>query len=165
MATNKFSKVAFPLFGLLDKPYEVNITFDKNQIKRLATSSLETIDDKNLKGDYFARLLQLKKRNNFNVTCRNIQDCITAKVRWGVDKNAIIHDLSRLETVKAKTVKIKKVKENLIWFEQIAYPFKINTKEYLFFEDVIYGRLLFINNEWYIKEFGMEPNLKNYERI
>ena len=35
----------------------------------------------------------------------------------------------------------------------------------VFFEDVIYGRLLFINNEWYIKEFGMEPNLKNYERI
>ena len=167
MPTNKFSKITFPFFGLLKKPYEINITFDKIQIRRLISSPLETLDDKNLEGDFFARLFQLEKRNDFSVTCKDIQECLNSKVKWGLDKNAIIHDLSKLETIPAKTVKIKYVKENLIWFYNISYPFKIHTNQDLSFDDkdVIYGRLLFINNEWYLKEFSMSPNPKNYERV
>ena len=35
----------------------------------------------------------------------------------------------------------------------------------LFIEDVFYARIVYINNEWYLKEFLMEPKSKNYERI
>ena len=95
MITNKFSRISFPFFGLLKVPYEINITFNKIQIKRKRFSQLETIDDKSLAGDYFARLMQLDKRGDFNVTCKNVQDCLVSKVVWGLDKNAIIHDLRK----------------------------------------------------------------------
>ena len=165
MTINKFSKIAFPFFGLLVKPYEVNITFDKIQIRRKRFSQLETLDDKALAGDYFARLMQLDKRGDFNVTCKNIQDCLVSKVVWGLDKNAIIHDLTKRNTFKAANRKILKVKNNLVWLEKIAYPFKVNTDQTLHIDDILYGRVIYINNEWFLKEFTMEPKTRNYERF
>ena len=61
--------------------------------------------------------------------------------------------------------KIKKVKDNFVWLDKVAYPFKINTKEVLFIDEILYARIIYINNEWYLKEFLMEPNNKNYERL
>ena len=165
MTTNKFSRISFPFFGLLKVPYEINITFDKIQIRRKRFSQLETIDDKSLAGDYFARLLQLDKRGDFNVTCKNIQDCLVSKVVWGLDKNAIIHDLTKKNTFKAENRKIQKVKDNLVWLDKISYPFKVNTDQVLFIEDVLYGRVVYVNNEWFLKEFIMEPVSRNYERL
>ncbi len=165
MTINKFSKIAFPFFGLLVKPYEVNITFDKIQIRRKRFSQLETLDDKALAGDYFARLMQLDKRGDFNVTCKNIQDCLVSKVVWGLDKNAIIHDLTKRNTFKAANRKILKVKNNLVWLDKIAYPFKVNTDQTLHIDDILYGRVIYINNEWFLKEFTMEPKTRNYERF
>ena len=165
MTTNKFSKIAFPFFGFKKKPYEINITFDKIEIKRHANSHFETVDHKYWLGDYFTRLIQIQPRVNFDVTCKNIQECITTKVTWGLDKNAIIHDLSQKFTFLARTVKIKKVKDNFVWLDKVSYPFKINTKEVLFIDEILYARIIYINNEWYLKEFLMEPNNKNYERL
>ena len=102
MSINKFSNISFPFFSLLQKPYEVNITFNKIQIRRKRFSQLETLDDKGLAGDYFARLMQLDKRGDFNVTCKNIQDCLISKVVWGLDKNAVIHDLTKKNTFPAE---------------------------------------------------------------
>jgi len=163
--TNKFSRIAFPFFGLLAKPYEVNITFNKIQIRRKRFSQLETLDDKALAGDYFARLMQLDKRGDFNVTCKNIQDCLVSKVVWGLDKNAIIHDLSKKQTFQAENRKVKRVIDNLVWLEKIAYPFKVNTDQTLHIDDILYGRVIYINNEWFLKEFIMEPKTRNYERF
>ena len=165
MTINKFSKISFPFFGLLAKPYEVNITFNKIQIRRKRFSQLETLDDKALAGDYFARLMQLDKRGDFNVTCKNIQECLTSKVIWGLDKNAIIHDLSKKQTFQAENRKVKRVNDNLVWLDKIAYPFKVNTDQVLFIEDVLYGRVVYVNNEWFLKEFIMEPVSRNYERL
>ena len=58
MTTNKFSKIAFPFFCFKKKPYEINITFDKIEIKKHLNSHFETVDNKNFIGDYFSRLLQ-----------------------------------------------------------------------------------------------------------
>lgn len=165
MIINKFSRISFPFFGLLSKPYEVSITFSKIQIRRKRFSQLETLDDKALAGDYFARLLQLDKRGDFNVTCKNIQDCLVSKVIWGLDKNAIIHDLTKKNTFPAENRKIRKVRDNLVWLDKIAYPFKVNTDQVLFINDVLYGRVVYVNNEWFLKEFIMEPILRNYERL
>lgn len=165
MITNKFSRISFPFFGLLKVPYEINITFNKIQIKRKRFSQLETIDDKSLAGDYFARLMQLDKRGDFNVTCKNVQDCLVSKVVWGLDKNAIIHDLRKKNTFLAENRKIQRVKDNLVWLDKIAYPFKVNTDQVLFIEDVLYGRVIYVNNEWFLKEFITEPVNRNYERL
>ena len=165
MSTNKFSRIAFPFFGLLVKPYEISITFNKIQIRRKRFSQFETLDDKKLKGDYFARLMQLNKRGNFNITCKNVQECLISKVVWGLDKNAIIHDLTMKNTFPAENKKIIKIKDNLVWLEKIAYPFKINTNQVLVIDDILYGRVIYINNEWFLKEFTMEPVKRNYERL
>lgn len=165
MITNKFSRISFPFFGLLKVPYEINITFNKIQIRRKRFSQLETIDDKSLAGDYFARLLQLDKRGDFNVTCKNIQDCLVSKVVWGLDKNAIIHDLTKKNTFPAENRKIRKVRDNLVWLDKIAYPFKVNTDQTLHIDDILYGRVIYVNNEWFLKEFIMEPVSRNYERL
>jgi len=165
VTTNKFSRISFPFFGLLKVPYEINITFNKIQIRRKRFSQLETIDDKSLAGDYFARLLQLDKRGDFNVTCKNIQDCLVSKVVWGLDKNAIIHDLTKKNTFPAENRKIRKVRDNLVWLDKIAYPFKVNTDQTLHIDDILYGRVIYVNNEWFLKEFIMEPVSRNYERL
>ena len=165
MITNKFSRISFPFFGLLKVPYQINITFNKIQIRRKRFSQLETIDDKSLAGDYFARLLQLDKRGDFNVTCKNIQDCLVSKVVWGLDKNAIIHDLTKKNTFPAENRKIRKVRDNLVWLDKIAYPFKVNTDQTLHIDDILYGRVIYVNNEWFLKEFIMEPVSRNYERL
>lgn len=165
MSTNKFSRIAFPFFGLRAKPYEVNFTFNKIQIRRKRFSQLETLDDKALAGDYFARLMQLDKRGDFNVTCKNVQDCLVSKVVWGLDKNAVIHDLSKKQTFQAENRKVKRVNDNLVWLEKIAYPFKLNTDQILHIEDILYGRVIYVNNEWFLKEFIMEPIKRNYERL
>ena len=165
MTTNKFSKIAFPFFCFKKKPYEINITFDKIEIKKHLNSHFETVDNKNFIGDYFSRLIQIKPRVNFELTCKDVQECITTKAIWGLDKNAIIHDLSPKVTFLARTVKIKKVKDNFVWLDKVAYPFKINTKEVLFIDEILYARIIYINNEWYLKEFLMEPKKKNYERF
>ena len=109
--------------------------------------------------------MQLDKRGNFNVTCKNIQDCLVSKVIWGLDKNAIIHDLAKKDTFPAENRKITRVNDNLVWLDKIAYPFKVNTDQVLFIEDVIYGRVIHIENEWYLKEFLIEPKGRNYERF
>ncbi len=165
MITNKFSNISFPFFGLKEKPYEINITFDKIEIKRHKDSHFETVDNKHFFGDYFNRLVQMNPRVKFDCTCKNIGEILTSKTKWGLDKNAIIHDLTKKESFIAKNAKIKKIKDNLIWLEKVSYPFKINTDQILFIEDILYARIVYINNEWYLKEFLMEPKKLNYERI
>ena len=32
-------------------------------------------------------------------------------------------------------------------------------------DDILYGRVIYINNEWFLKEFTMEPKTRNYERF
>ena len=71
----------------------------------------------------------MNPRIKFDCTCKNIGEILTSKTKWGLDKNAIIHDLTKKESFIAKNAKIKKIKDNLIWLEKVSYPFKINTDQ------------------------------------
>jgi hypothetical protein len=51
---------------------------------------------------------------------------------------------------------IKKVRDNFIWFDKISYPFEIPTQEKLEMPKDIYGVLISVANEWYIKEFTLD---------
>ena len=63
-----FEHIKFPFFGLKKKPYSVEFTLDKIFVVRTEGSHKETVDDKNLQGDYFARLAQMDVRLDFDCT-------------------------------------------------------------------------------------------------
>lgn len=163
---DKFYDIVFPLFALKKEPYE--LVFDHNTIKirRTRDSHLETVDDKKLQGDYFARLIQMPKRLKFDYTCRNIQDCIYSKIVWGVDKKAKIHHLDFKEPYPARWMPIERTKNNLIWIKGISYPYELNTKENLQITEKTYARVVKYYNEWYLYGFSTEPNdVNKYELI
>lgn len=149
-------KIEFPLFGLYKKPYEIKYSINKIQLRREENSHLETVDDKSIKGDYFARLAQLSKRLMFDVTCKDVQQLIYERPKWGMDVTARPVDLSEKIYCAATKRPVVKVRDNLIWFKGISYPFKIPSNDELHLLDQIYGVLVNYKNEWYIKEFTFD---------
>lgn len=160
MITSKYSNISYPIFALSKKPYEVKFTLNKILIRKDKYSHLETVDDKSLPGDYFARLLQLDTRVVFDYTCKSIQELLLCRAKWGVDVNAIPHDLYRNESHKATIRKVERVRGNLIWLRNISYPFIIPTSEKVILQDSLYAIITNINNEWVIREFTYEPVFK-----
>lgn len=159
------NQIKFPLFGLYKKPYEIKYSLSKIQLRREESSHLETVDDKSLSGDYFARLAQLNKRLMFDVTCKDVQQLIYERPKWGMDVTARPIDLSEKIYCVATKRPVVKVRDNLIWFKGISYPFKIPSSDELYLLDKIYGILVSYRNEWYIKEFTFEDTPLKMETV
>ena len=156
MSLQNFKKITYPLFGLYSKPYNISFTLEKIYINRNKDSHKETVDDKSLEGDYFARLLQLEKRVEFDCTCKDLQQLILKRPSWGMDAKATPFDLSTPIYCRGIKRRVVKTIDNLLWLDKISYPFKIPTEENLSFDDRIYATLVSINNEWYIKHFTFD---------
>lgn len=156
----KFTDIAYPLFALKKKPYKVIYDLD---VILCEPSSISTtrylLDDKKLSGDYFSRLLQLEHRMRFDLTCRNLQDLIFSGAKWGIDYKGIPHDFSKLAAAKVEKRKVTKVLGNLFWLRNISYPFEITTQEIIRLEDTVYATMVFVNGEWFIKEFSYDSDL------
>ena len=150
-----FENIHYPFFGLYKKPEKITFNLTKIFIHRTIHSHQETVDDKTLDGDYFARLLQIEKRLDFDCTCKNLAQLIFQRPRWGMDSNARPCDLSDNSYYISVKLSIKKVRDNFIWFDKISYPFEIPTQEKLEIPKDIYGVLISVSNEWYIKEFTL----------
>lgn len=150
---SKFDNINFPMFGFKNKPYEVKLDLNTIKIRKDPLGHLQTLDDKRFEGVYFERLLQLNTRAMFELTCRNIQDCLLTDIAWGIDSNGYICDLTNKEKVPQKVLPIVKVKKQYIWLKNISYPFKVNTNDILDIKDTIYAELVHIKNEWYIRKF------------
>ena len=149
--------IKYPFFGLFKKPYNISFTLDKIFINRNKDSHKETVDDKSLQGDYFARLLQLDKRIEFDCTCKDLQQLVFQRPVWGMDASANPVDLSDRDYHLSIKKKIIKTKDNLIWVDKISYPFHLPTQEELSLDlDSIYVVMVSIKNEWYIKQFTMD---------
>jgi hypothetical protein len=161
---SKFDDIAFPFFGLKSKPYKVVYDINKISVIRHKDSHAETADDKRLPGDYFSRLVQLEHRLNFDFTCKSIQDIIINKINWGLDSKAKPFDLSSKEMAITKIAKVQKAKDNLIWVDSIAYPFKLFTRETINLSEVVYVTLVYVKYEWFIKEFH-EDKPKIYKAV
>lgn len=155
----KFTNISYPVFTLTRKPYAVY--YDTNKIYCLThpTSHKQTVDDKSLPGDYFGRLLQLENRITFNHTCKNLQELIFTQAAWGVDSKAIPHDFSKKYAVHAEKRRIERIVGNLLWLRNISYPFEIPTQEKIRLEDTIYATIVFVNQEWFLKEFSINSEL------
>lgn len=165
MSLTKFDSITYPFFGLLEKPYAISYDLTKIYVIRRKDSHRETVDNKSLQGDYFARLAQMNQRLKFDTTCANLQQLIISKVRWGMDANAKPYDLTQQESVKATSKQIIKTRGPHIFVKGITYPFTMPTNETLDFEksDELFMTLVFINKEWY--PFEITNELKNIKSL
>jgi hypothetical protein len=165
VSLTKFEGITYPFFGLIEKPYAISYDLSKIYVIRRKDSHRETVDDKSLQGDYFARLAQMNQRLKFDTTCANLQQLIISKVRWGMDANAKPYDLTQQESVKATSKQIIKTRGPHIFVKGITYPFTMPTNETLDFEksDELFMTLVFINKEWY--PFEITNELKNIKSL
>lgn len=165
MSLTKFDGITYPFFGLIEKPYAISYDLTKIYVIRRKDSHRETVDDKSLQGDYFARLAQMNQRLKFDTTCANLQQLIISKVKWGMDASAKPYDLTQQESVKAASKQIVKTRGPHIFVKGITYPFTMPTNETLDFEksDELFMTLVFINEEWY--PFEITNELKNIKSL
>lgn len=160
-----FKTIKFPFFGLYKKPENISFTLDKIFVNRTLSSHKETVDDKSLEGDYFARLLQLERRLQFDCTCKDLQQLIFERPLWGMDAEAKPYDLSERNYHVSIKKPIRKIKGNLVWVDKISYPFKITTNEDIEYpSDILYATLISVDNEWYIKDITMDDSDKNIRK-
>jgi hypothetical protein len=158
--SNKFYNIAYPIFTTTSKPYKIEYSIDKIYFLKSPDSKKELIDDKNYSGDYFARLLQITDRFKFDNTCKNLQDLLMSKAKWGMDSQAIPHDFSQLVAVPAEKRRVIKIDNSLVWVRGISYPFEITTSESFSNLDELYVTIIHVNGEWFIKDFSYDKVLK-----
>jgi hypothetical protein len=156
----KYRNIAYPIFTTNIKPYQIEYTVDKAYIITKPSSPKQLIDDRNYPGDYFARLLQIKNRFTFDNTSRNLQQLLLTKAKWGVDSQAVPHDLSKLSAVPAEKRKVLKIIDSLVWIRGVSYPFEIATAESFSNLDELYATIIHVNGEWFIREFSDDKLLK-----
>lgn len=155
----KFVGITYPIFGLKKKPFSIRYTVSTISIIKSPDNSIITIDDKRLSGDYYARLFQLSDESKFDYTCRNLAAVIQAKIKWGIDAKAVIHDLSVRAYAPVEIRKVKRIENSLVWLDKISYPFDINTNENYSLDDKFYAKIVKVNNEWFIREFSYDNDL------
>lgn len=156
---HKFQGINFPIFVLSKKPAEVKFTLDKIYCRTVYGGHLQTVDDKNITGDYFNRLLTMPNRIHFERTCKNVRELVQCKAQWGIDSLAIPHDFSKKIRVPAEIRRVTKVRGNLIWCRGISYPFEMATSENIRLDNDVNAILIKINEEWFIKELTYETKL------
>tara|TARA_A100000164_G_C21940405_1_gene790371 strand:+ start:517 stop:1020 length:504 start_codon:yes stop_codon:yes gene_type:complete len=159
---SKYKGMEFPFYGLKEKPFDIKFDVSKIEIKiNESDYQWRVLDDKSLQGDYFFRQVQMLSKKytkvHFKYTCRNLREVINSKCKWGVDSTAQIYDLSTKQKFKLICNKIKKIKENLIWVEEISYPFEINTDN-INIQENYYVTLVNIDKRWYPLEFSFSKH-------
>jgi hypothetical protein len=70
------------------------------------------------------------------------------------------HDFSKLAAVPVEKRRVVKVVKNLIWLKNISYPFELPTTEMISLEDTTYATMVFVEGEWFLREFSYELDLK-----
>lgn len=155
----KFDNINYPIFCLSKEPFKITYSINKIECQLYPDSIIQTIDDKSLSGDFFSRLLQLNTRLEYDFTCRNVQDLVYTKAKWGIDSNAMPHNLSKLYSVPVEKRIITKVEGSIIWIRGISYPFELPTTEKIRLNDTTYATLVNINGEWLLREFSYDREL------
>lgn len=156
----KYCNIAYPIFTTNTKPYQLEYSLDKVYLHTAKYGHKQLIDDKSYSGDYFARLLQMKSRFNFDNTSRNLQQLLLTNAKWGIDSKAIPHDFSKPQAVPAEKRRVKNIVNSLVWVQGISYPFEITTKESFSNSDELYVTIIHVNGEWFIKNFSHDKLLK-----
>lgn len=105
------------------------------------------------------------ERVKFEYTIRNVGELIRAKIKWGVDVNSTIHDLSIKEKFKARVVKAKKIRGQYLWLNTVTYPFDFSMD--LPIDDheltAYFFTIVYIDYRWEIYDINVTFNSKHHE--
>jgi hypothetical protein len=161
---SKFTGIEYPFFGLLRLPYDIK--YKGSQILVTVQEGLRQLilDDTSLPGlTFYQRLWNLEKkygnkRLRFTHTATNLASIITSKIKWGIDSNAKIFNLSNVETYKGKYLKINKIKGNLIWVNSISYPLELpKHMAELPYAETYYAGVIYIDLTWHLWDITPMP--------
>lgn len=125
---SKFHRVQFPAFGLARAPYQVKIRLNSIYITKQEGEEPSAVDNFFENASLIARYMAVKDDSfTFDFTCLTLTQLISKPIPWVIDSNAIMHDLSKKETFKARNVPIVHVKGSLFWVRSVTSPFKLPT--------------------------------------
>ncbi len=164
---SKFSKISFPIFGIKNV---VQFEFTIDKIFMTINNQKYIVDDKNIKNqEYLSRLIELDSRKDyqrikFDYTIRNIEELLKSNCKLGIDSLGNIHNFEIKEQFKYSEREIIKTKLPYFWFKNISYPFKINVENISEIEEnksFYYGKLTYINKNWYFLGLTDEKTNKN----
>jgi hypothetical protein len=166
---SKFSKISFPIFGLKEL---IKFEFTLDKIFTTINNQRFIVDDKNIKNqNYLSRLIELDSRKDyqrlkFDYTIRNMEELLKINCKIGIDTLGNIHTFDVKEQFIYSERDISKVKEPYFWFKNISYPFKIdveNISEIVVNSSFYYGKLAYINKNWYF--LGLTTEKTNKDKI
>jgi hypothetical protein len=155
-ARSKFYGIKFPLFGLKVRPHDYSVKLDSIHIKRTEDDDWHLIDKFKENASLISRYVAAKDDFFvFDYTCLNTTQLLTRNIQWGIDASAKIYDLKNKQKFKARTVKVTKVKNNLIWLDTISYPFKLN-KNVLDTSEIMnqYITVVYVDECWHLYKFS-----------
>lgn len=152
---SKYAGICFPVFGFLTTPYDVRIKLDSIEVQKQEFGKWSSID-RFIEGKSLLERYILTKDENFgfDVTCLNLTQLISKKVKWCIDSNFKIYNLSNKQTFKARNVRVRKCRQNAIWVDTVSYPFKIK-KGLTDPKEIInqYVTIVYIDKVWVLYRF------------
>jgi hypothetical protein len=152
---SKFYGITFPAFGLLEVPFDWRVKVDTIEVQKQEFTKWHYIDKFDKNKTTLQRYLDVKDENySFDVTCLNMTHLITKKIKWIIDANSKIYNLSNKQKFKARNVKIRKVRQDVIWVDTVSYPFKIK-KGMIDSKELLnqYVTIVYIDNVWFLYRF------------
>jgi hypothetical protein len=152
---SKYKGIEFPVFGLFITPFDIRIRLDTIDIQKQEFCEWNCID-RYVEGKSLLERYILAKQDDFyfDVTCLNLTQLISKKVKWCIDSNFKIYDLTSKQTFKARNVKIRKCVKNSIWVDTVSYPFNLK-KGLTDYKEILnqYVTIVYIDNVWVLHKF------------
>lgn len=152
---SKYYGITFPVFGLFCTPFDLKIRLDSIEVQKQEFGNWHYID-KYIEGKSLLDRYILAKDETFgfDVTCLNLPQLISKKVKWCIDANFKVYNLSQKQTFKARNVKIRKCVRNSIWVDSVSYPFNLK-KGLTDHKEILnqYVTIVYIDNVWVLHKF------------
>ncbi len=152
---SKFYGIKFPAFGLLEPPFNYRVNTETIEVQKKEFGKYFFVDRFDQDKNILQRYLQVKEEDySFDVTCLNMSQLITKEVKWIIDANFKIYNLSKKQEFKARNVKIRKIRRNVFWVHTVSYPFKIR-RGMIDLKELLdqWVTIVYIDNMWHLYKF------------
>lgn len=164
---NKFSNLHFPIFG---SKRHLNFHLTLNEIFVTIDGQKYIVDDKSINNpSYLSRLIELDSRKKyqrfkFDLTIRTMEELLLSGCKVGIDELGNIKYFDIKQSFKYSEKEIIKTRKKHFWFKGISYPFTLDleniekiAEDYKYY----YGKLTYINRNWYFLGFCDEKTEKD----
>ena len=139
-------------------PYSYSVRLNTIQVQKTEQDAPSTIDVFDASVPLLNRYVSVKEDDfSFDYTCMTVSQLVTKKIEWGIDSTARAFDFRKKQTFKARNVRIRRLKGNLIWVDTVTYPYKIrkNTISQELLDQ--YVTIVYVDNVWYLYKFTSFP--------